>query len=133
MAHRMTWALIAIGGLLAFPMVTGADSGDNDVVIDQIRKGLAFKQVSHLGGAGYDEGDTGRVFWTSDIDGIGTKIVRVRANDTAPFDVDIDPATGAFKRVVSFPDDRYERRIDEIASYADVGNGENVIGSYKSI
>jgi hypothetical protein len=209
MAQRMTWALIAICGLLAFPTVTGAadtsaadvlakhkayvgwesgdgsvktirstirihdpgaDSGENDVVIDEIRKGLAFKQVSHVGGAVYDEGYTGRVFWTSDIngntfplknssarlglaetifadegvsvvggtlkgseriDGVETKIVRVTVSNAAPFDVYIDPATGAFKRVVYFPDDKYERRINEIASYADVGNGKKVIGSYK--
>ncbi len=209
MTQRMTWALVALGGLLAFPAVTaaadvsaadllakhkafvgwesgdgsvktmrstihihdpGADSGENDVVLDEIRKGLLFKQVTRTGGAVYEEGYTGRVFWTTDInantytlkndavrlglsetivqdegvsvvggtlkgsekiDGVETKIVRVSPNGAAPFDVYVDPLTGAFKRVTYFPDDKYERHSDNIASYADVGNGKKVVGSYK--
>ena len=81
-----------------------------------------------------DEGVTvvgGKLNGSAKIDGIDTSIVRVTPGDAAPFDVYIDPATGAFKRVVYFPDDKYERQTEEIASYTDVGKGKKIVGAYK--
>ncbi len=72
----------------------------------------------------------GTVVRTETIDGTPVTWVRVQSEVGVPAELAVDPATGAFKRVVLDPNGKYETRLD-ILGYADAGGGKRVISSWR--
>jgi hypothetical protein len=69
----------------------------------------------------------GTLHGTATVDGIATQIVRVAPQGALPMDLYVDPATGAYKRVVVDPGGDNEFSED-IRSYLDAGNGKKIVG-----
>jgi predicted aspartyl protease len=62
------------------------------------------------------------------VDGTDTAVLRLSSQVGFPMDVYVDPATGAYKRVVIDPDGKYETAFNGI-SYAEV-DGKHFIATY---
>jgi hypothetical protein len=66
---------------------------------------------------------------TATVNGKSVDIVRITMNGAVPFDVYEDPATGGYVEAVIDPGGAQETTI-KIASYADLGLGKKVIGTW---
>jgi predicted aspartyl protease len=72
----------------------------------------------------------GTVVRTETIDGTPVTWVRVQPEVGVAAELAVDPATGAFKRVVLDPSGKYETRLD-VLGYTDVGGGKRVMSSWR--
>jgi len=73
---------------------------------------------------------SGKIVGSANVDGSSTTIVRVTPENADTLDLYIDPATGAYKRVVLDPRGTYETTWD-ILAYADALPGKKLISKYK--
>lgn len=75
-------------------------------------------------------GFVGQLRDTKVVDGVTTSIVRIAPDAGDPIDLYVDPATGAYKRVVIDPDGTYEASID-ILAYANALPGKKIISKWQ--
>lgn len=68
---------------------------------------------------------------TAVVDAVTTSIVRIAPEAGDPIDLYVDPATGAYKRVVIDPGGTYETSID-ILSYANALPGKKIISKWRT-
>jgi Aspartyl protease len=81
----------------------------------------------------YTEGTTafdGTLHGSATVNGVAVSIVRIAPSAALPIDLYVDPATGAYKRIVFDPDGAFRTTVD-ILTYIDGPSGKKFIGSFK--
>src|ERR1700681_656689 len=130
-AHRGTY--VSVDGLHSDEGFTGNVSWTSN------QNGFTVRPVGEVVRALFDydalfaETTTGDAFagtarGTSKIDGVDCTIVRLRSKIGFPSDVYVDPATGAYRRAVIDPDDKYELSFDGLG-YTEAG-GKRFLSSW---
>ncbi len=157
--HRAYVGWYAGDGVVKTLREAGDVTRDDKVLVrmTRLRYGVAFRDTRvSVGGIHSDEGFTGSVSWTSNVngftvrsigeavralydvdavfgettttaaftptalrtqkvDGVDCTVVRLTSQVGFPLDVYVDPATGAFRRVVIDPDGKYEDSFEGLA------------------
>ena len=95
---------------------------------DAARRAITFNAIA---GGAIPEGTTSRETGTETLDGALADVVRVTPRGGVSADLAIDRASGALRRVVFDPDDRYRRATLRITGYTEIAPGVRIPAAYR--